>query len=222
MRRTKKLKMSYYPRKKNDISDFLKNEVKQKINLLNQEEYQTVVDHKLITNLERVIEFLKSEILTENEIIKKLLDNDIHQNENCNTVRETWNFDVTHAISDSQSTCSASNSEGSIVKTRDMNTVNTGSKLQAFENTKNIKNPKQLSDPQSRKENLNQTTETKKEFYWPSSTCTIIGDSMINGIGKKSYRNITKKNETYLKAACRVRVAYLKEQNHYFFPSFSK
>ena len=135
-------------------------------------------------------------------------------------VRETWNFDVTHEISDSQSTCSASNSEGSIVKTRDVNTVNTGSKLQSFENTKNNKNKKQLSDPQARKENLNQTTETKKDFYWPSSTCAIIGDSIINGIGEKNYRDITKINETYLKVACRVRVAYLKEQNHYFFLVF--
>ena len=40
-------------------------------------------------------------------------------------VRETWDFDVTHETSDSQSTCSTSNSEGSIVETRDVNTVNT-------------------------------------------------------------------------------------------------
>ena len=55
---------------KNDISDFIKNEVKQKINLHNQEDCQTVVDKKLITNLEREIEFLKSEISTRNEITK--------------------------------------------------------------------------------------------------------------------------------------------------------
>ena len=44
---------------KNDIRDFIQNEVKQKINLHNQKMYQTVVDKKLITNLEREIEFLK-------------------------------------------------------------------------------------------------------------------------------------------------------------------
>ena len=44
-----------------------------------------MVDKKLITNLERQIEFLKAEIHTKNEIIKKLL-NDICQNKSCNMV----------------------------------------------------------------------------------------------------------------------------------------
>ena len=38
---------------------------------------------------------------------------------------ETWDFDVTHETSDSHSTCSTSNSEDSIVESRDVNTVNT-------------------------------------------------------------------------------------------------
>ena len=37
----------------------------------------------------------------------------------------TWDFDVTHGTSDSQSTRSTSNSENSIVEFRDVNTVNT-------------------------------------------------------------------------------------------------
>ena len=37
----------------------------------------------------------------------------------------TWDFDVPHEKSDSQSTCSISNSKDSIVKSRDVNTVNT-------------------------------------------------------------------------------------------------
>ena len=94
---------------KNDIKDFIQNEVKQKINLHNQEEYQTVVDKKLIPNLERETEFLKSEISTKNEIINKRLNNDIRQNKNCNMVGETWDFGVTHETSDSDSTCSISN-----------------------------------------------------------------------------------------------------------------
>ena len=103
-------------------------------------------------------------------------------------VGETWNFDVTHEASDSQSTYSTSNSEGSIVETRDVNTanteitnmgidnqlkmireekhqeyfLNTSSKLQSLENTKNNENTKQLSVPQARKENLNEAAETKK------------------------------------------------------------
>ena len=45
-----------------------------------------MVDKKLITKHEREIEFLKSEISTKNEIIKRLLNNDILQNKNCNMV----------------------------------------------------------------------------------------------------------------------------------------
>ena len=40
-------------------------------------------------------------------------------------VGETWDFDVTHETSDSESTCSISNSEDSIVESRDMNTLKT-------------------------------------------------------------------------------------------------
>ena len=90
----------------------------------NQEEYQNVVDKKLITNLKKESEFLKSEITTKNEIIKKLLNNDLRDNKRCIIVRGTWDFDVTHKPSDSQSTCSTSNSEDSIIESRDVNAVN--------------------------------------------------------------------------------------------------
>ena len=119
----KNIKDVLLPQIKNDIRDFMQNEVKQKINLHNQEEYQTVVDKKLITNLEREIEFLKSKVSTKNETIKKLLNNDIHQNKSCNMVGETWDFDVTHETSNSESMCSISNSEDSIVEYEDVNTL---------------------------------------------------------------------------------------------------
>ena len=45
-----------------------------------------MVDIKLITNLESEIEFLKSEISTKNEIIKKLINDDIRRNKSCNMV----------------------------------------------------------------------------------------------------------------------------------------
>ena len=99
----KKLKDVLLPEIKNDLRDFIQIEVKQKINLHNPKEYQTVVDKKLISKLEKEIEFLKAEISTKNEIIKKPLDNDIRQNKGCNMVGETWDFD------DSESTCSISN-----------------------------------------------------------------------------------------------------------------
>ena len=179
----------------------------------NQEEYQTVADKKLITNLEREFEFLKSEISTKKVIIKKLL-NDIRQNKSCNMVGETWDFDVPHETSDSESMCSISNAEDSIVDSRDVNTVktkissmsiddqlkmireekhqeyllNTGCKSPYSENTKNNKNTKQFSDPQTTKENVNKVAETNKEFHWPSGSCAIVGDSMVNGIDEKKFQ----------------------------------
>ena len=115
-----------------------------------------------------------------------LFNNNIRQNKNCNMVGETWDFDVTRETSDSQSTCCRSNSENSIVESRDVNTVNTkianmsiddqlkmtreekhqeyllntGSKSPSLENVNNNENTKQFSDPQARKENLNETAET--------------------------------------------------------------
>ena len=92
-----------------------------------------MVDKKLITNLEGEIEFLISKISTKNEIIKKVLNNDIRQNKNCSMVGETWHFDVTHETSDRDSTCSISNSEDSIVESRDVKTVNTKSSSMSIE-----------------------------------------------------------------------------------------
>ena len=115
-----------------------------------------------------------------------LFNNNIRQNKNCNIVGETWDFDVTRETSDSQSTCCRSNSENSIVESRDVNTVNTkianmsiddqlkmtreekhqeyllntGSKSPSLENVNNNENTKQFRDPQARKENLNETAET--------------------------------------------------------------
>ena len=63
--------------------------------------------------------------------------------------------------------------------------LNTGCKSPSLENIKNNENKKQFSDPQARKENTNKTAETNIEFHWPSGTCAIVGDPMVNGINKK-------------------------------------
>ena len=206
----------------------------------NQEEYQTVVDKKLITNLEREIEFLKSKISIKNEIIKKLLNNDSRQNKNCNMVGETWDFDVTHETSDSES--SISNSEYSIVKSRDVNTLNTkssgisnddqpkiirkekhqehllntGCKSPCSENAKNNKNTKQFSDQQAKKENINEVEETNKEFHWPSGTCAIIGDSMVNGIDEKKLQKHGNVKVFYFPGA------RINDTNHHLMPIIAK
>ena len=42
-----------------------------------------------------------------------------------------------------------------------------------------------FSDPQARKENINDTAKINKEFHWLPGTCAIVGDSMINSIDEK-------------------------------------
>ena len=73
--------------RKNDKSEFIQTEIKQKsetkkLNLHNKEEYQTLVDRRIIDTLEKEIEFLRKEICSKNEIINKFLNN--------NTPEEQW------------------------------------------------------------------------------------------------------------------------------------
>ena len=71
-----------------------------------------------------------------------------------------------------------------------------------MENTKNNENMKQFSDPQARKENIDDTTETNKESHWTSGTCAIVGDSMVNGIDEnklQKYGNV----KSYLLLWCK-------------------
>ena len=56
---------------KKDMCDLIQNEIRQKINLYSQDEHQRLVDKRIIANLEKEIHFLKTEIETKNEIIKK-------------------------------------------------------------------------------------------------------------------------------------------------------
>ena len=223
----KKIKDVLLPEIKDDIRDFMQNEVKQKTNLHNQEEYQTVVDKKLITNLEREIEFLKSEISTKNEIIKKILNNDICQNKSCNMVGETWDFDVT---------------QDAIVESKNVNTVDTeisnmnindqlkmireekhqeyllstGCKSLSSKNTRNNENTKQFSDPQARKENINETAETNKESNWSSGTCAIVNDSMVNGIDEKKLQKHGNVKVFYFSSA------RINDMNRHLIPIISK
>ena len=58
---------------KKDKCDLIQNEIRQKINLSSQDEHQTLVDKRIIANLEKEIHFLKTEIETKNEIIKNFI-----------------------------------------------------------------------------------------------------------------------------------------------------
>ena len=86
---------------KNDLSEFIKSEIKQKLDLHNKEEYQTLVDKRIIATLEKEVEFLKTEICSKNEIINKFLNNNIQKNNNDNMEGEIWNFGDTCNTSDS-------------------------------------------------------------------------------------------------------------------------
>ena len=58
--------------------------MRQKINLYSQDKHQTLVDKRMIANLEKVVHFLKTEIETKNKIIKNFIQNDSHRDENNN------------------------------------------------------------------------------------------------------------------------------------------
>ena len=58
--------------------------MRQKINLYSQDKHQTLVDKRMIANLEKVVHFLKTEIETKNEPIKNFIKNDFHRDENNN------------------------------------------------------------------------------------------------------------------------------------------
>ena len=83
------------------MCDLIQNEIRQKINLYSQDEHQTLVDKRIIANLEKEIHFLKTEIETKNEIIINFINNDPHRYKN-NYVPQDGQIRVfTHISNDS-------------------------------------------------------------------------------------------------------------------------
>ena len=66
---------------KKDVCDLIQNEIRQKINLYSRDEHQTLLDKRIIANLEE-IHFLKTEIETKSVRIKNFIKNDPHRDEN--------------------------------------------------------------------------------------------------------------------------------------------
>ena len=85
---------------KKDVCDFIQNEIRQKINLYSQDEHQTLVDKRIIANLEKEIHFLKTETETKNEIIKYFIRNDSHRDENYNVPQDGQFWEFTRISSD--------------------------------------------------------------------------------------------------------------------------
>ena len=115
------------------MCDFIQNEIRQKINLCSQDEHQTLVDKRIIANLEKEIHFLKTEIERKNEIIKNFIKNDSHRNENNNVPQDgkIWESDeheYERSESDLISTCDTyaayDTRTSSDPNTNEINTVN--------------------------------------------------------------------------------------------------
>ena len=75
--------------------------MRQKINIYSQDKHQTLVDKRMIANLEKVIHFLKTEIETKNEPIKNFIKNDFHRDQNNNVSRDGQIWVFTRISSDS-------------------------------------------------------------------------------------------------------------------------
>ena len=171
---------------KNDVSEFIENEIKQKLNL-----HKKLVDRRIIVTLEeKEIEFLKTEICSKNEIIYKLFNNNTEKNNNDNMEGEIWDFGDTFNTSDSQSVCRTDKSRDSLVRSSDINIIshnppkrNIDDQLKkireenhkeylhniftisspSLENNKNNKKSKQWDNLQDKHVDKNQSKETNNK-----------------------------------------------------------
>ena len=178
---------------KKDVRDLIQNEIRQKINLYSQDEHQTLVDKRIIANLEKEIHFRKTEIETKNEIIKNFIKNDSHRDENYNVPQDGQFWEFTRMSSDSD--------------TNKINTVNRNidEQLKAIREEKHKEYLQNTSRKSPSQENIvietnekndrdktngqpnnthdnnevkNEQDERDNQFYWPSGTCAIVGDSI--------------------------------------------
>ena len=122
-----------------------------------------------------------------------------------------WNFGDTCNASDSHSVCSTVKSRDSLAKFSKINIIshgplkrniddqlktireekhkeylhNAGCKSPLLENNKSNENQKQCDNLQDRNVDKKQPKETNDNSLWPSGTCVIVSDSMVNGIDEK-------------------------------------
>ena len=165
----------------------------------------------IIATLEKQIEILKTESCSKNEIINKFLNNNTQKNNNDNMEGEIWDFGDTCNTSDSHSVSSTVKSRDSLAKFSKINVIshelskrniddqlktmreekhkeylhNAGCKSPLLENNKSNENQKQCDNLQDRNVDKKQPKETNNNSLWPSGTCVIVGDSMVNGIDEK-------------------------------------
>ena len=173
---------------KKDMCDLIQNEIRQKINLYSQDEHQTLVDKRIIANLEKEIHFLKTEIEAKNDIIKNFIKNDSHRDENNNVPQDEQIRVFTHKSNDPD--------------TNVINTVNRNidEQLKAFREEKhkqylqntsrksesqenivieiNEKNGRDKTDEQPNdahnKITNNDINDRDNQCSWPSGTCAVL------------------------------------------------
>lgn len=93
---------------KNDVNEFIQNEIKQKLSLYIKEEDQAFVYKMIIVTLEKETKFLNS---------------NTQKNNKDNIEGEKWDFGESFSTSDSQAVCSAGKSGDSLVTFSDVNII---------------------------------------------------------------------------------------------------
>ena len=182
------------------MCNFIQNEITQKINLYSLDEHQTLVDKRIIANLEKEIHFLKTEIETKNEITKNFIKNDSHRNENKNVpqdgqICESDVHEYERSESDPISTCDTyaayDTRMSSDSNTNEINTVNKNNdeQLKTIREEKHKeylqKTSRKPNDTHDNNEVKSEQDERDNQFRWLSGTFAIVGDSMVNGIDEK-------------------------------------
>ena len=186
---------------KKGVWDLIQNEIRQKIYQYSQDKQQTFADKRIIANLEKEIHFLKTEIETKNEIIKNFIKNDPHRDEN-NDVPQDRQFRVFTHISNDSDTNLINNVNRNIdeqlkairEEKHKQYLLNNSRESPSQENIvieTNEKNDRdktneQPNDTHDTNEVKNKQDERDNQYCWPSGTCAIVGDSMVNGIHAKN------------------------------------
>ena len=185
---------------KKGVWDLIQNEIRQKIYQYSQDKHQTFADKRIIANLEKEIHFLKTEIETKNEMIKKFIKNDSYRDENSNVPQDGRIREFTRIPSDSD-TCEINTVNRSIGK--QLKAIRESKHKEYLQNTchkslsqENIvetneksdrdKTNGQPNDTRKKIELKNEQDERDNESCWPSGTCAMVGDSMVNGIHAKN------------------------------------
>ena len=185
---------------KKGVWDLIQNEIRQKIYQYSQDKHQTFADKRIIANLEKEIHFLKTEIETKNEMIKKFIKNDSYRDENSNVPQDGRIREFTRIPSDSD-TCEINTVNRSIGK--QLKAIRESKHKEYLQNTchkslsqeniveTNEKNDRdktngQPNDTRKKIELKNEQDERDNESCWPSGTCAMVGDSMVNGIHAKN------------------------------------